>query len=181
MPKNTHQHIVAIVVCGLLTALGVILMGPLSLPALPFGTYSLNIGFGSLPIILSGVLFGPVYGAIVAMLTDLLQVLLFPKGAFMPWFTLSAMFFGLVPGLFFMKRRKVTLPYLLLAIAPGQLLSSVLLNTFLLVKLFGLPWSLMPLRLVEQLIMIPLYAVLIYVIIRLLARNRILDKFNLTT
>ncbi|MBQ7112665.1 MAG: folate family ECF transporter S component [Clostridia bacterium] len=179
MQKNSHQRVVSIVICGLLIALGVILMGPLSLPALPFGTYSLNIGFGSLPIILSGVLFGPVYGAIVAMLTDLLQVLLFPKGAFMPWFTLSAMFFGLIPGLFFMKRRKVTFPYLLLAITPGQLLSSVLLNTFLLVKLYGLPWSLMTLRLMEQAIMIPLYAVLIYAIIKLLARNKVLDKFNL--
>ena len=92
MSKNVHSSILKLVVCGLLTALGVILGGLLSIPAMPFGSYTLKIGFGVLPVLLAGVLFGPVYGGIVGALTDLLQALLFPKGAYMPWFTLVGIF-----------------------------------------------------------------------------------------
>ena len=106
MSKNVHSSILKLVVCGLLTALGVILGGLLSIPAMPFGSYTLKIGFGVLPVLLAGVLFGPVYGGIVGALTDLLQALLFPKGAYMPWFTLVGIFFGLIPGLFFMRKQK---------------------------------------------------------------------------
>ena len=94
MSKNAHRHVITLVVCGLLTALGVILGGLLSIPAVPFGSYSLKIGFGVLPVILSGVLFGPAYGGIVGALTDLIQALLFPKGAYMPWFTVVGIFSG---------------------------------------------------------------------------------------
>ena len=120
MSKNAHRHVITLVVCGLLTALGVILGGLLSIPAVPFGSYSLKIGFGVLPVILSGVLFGPAYGGIVGALTDLIQALLFPKGAYMPWFTVVGIFFGLVPGLFFMKKQKPTFVRLLAAGESGR-------------------------------------------------------------
>ena len=179
MSKNTHQNIMTIVVCGLLTALGVVLGGMLSIPAMPLGTYSVKIGFGAFPVILSGVLFGPVYGGIVGGLTDLLQALLFPKGAYMPWFTLVGILFGLIPGLFFMKGQKPTFLRLLAAIATGQVIGSVILNTTLVVVLYSLPWQPTLLaRAVNQAVMIPLYTVLIYLIIKLMSRHKILDKLG---
>ena len=81
---TNHQKIVRLVVCAMLTALGVVLGGLLSIPAMPFGSYTLKIGFGVLPVIIAGVLYGPGYGAIVGALCDLLQALIFPKGAYMP-------------------------------------------------------------------------------------------------
>ena len=62
---TNHQKIVRLVVCAMLTALGVVLGGLLSIPAMPFGSYTLKIGFGVLPVIIAGVLYGPGYGAIV--------------------------------------------------------------------------------------------------------------------
>ena len=170
MSKNAHRHVITLVVCGLLTALGVILGGLLSIPAVPFGSYSLKIGFGVLPVILSGVLFGPAYGGIVGALTDLIQALLFPKGAYMPWFTVVGIFFGLVPGLFFMKKQKPTFVRLLFG--------SVFLNTLLLVELYGSPWQLIWVRLANQAVMIPLYAALLYAVCKLLARHKVLDKLE---
>ena len=178
MPKNVHHHVVTLVVCGLLTAPGVVLGGLLSIPAVPFGSYTLKIGFGVLPVILAGVLFGPAYGGIVGALTDLLQALLFPKGAYMPWFTVVGIFFGLVPGLFFMKKQKPTFLRLLAAVAAGQIFGSVILNTLLLVKLYGSPWQLIWVRLANQAIMIPLYTVLLYAICKLLARHKVLGKLG---
>ena len=74
---TNHQKIVRLVVCAMLTALGVVLGGLLSIPAMPFGSYTLKIGFGVLPVIIAGVLYGPGYGAIVGALCDLLQALIF--------------------------------------------------------------------------------------------------------
>lgn len=103
---TNHQKVMRLVVCAMLTALGVVLGGLLSIPAMPFGSYTLKIGFGVLPVIIAGVLYGPGYGAIVGALCDLLQALIFPKGAYMPWFTVVGALFGLIPGLFFIKGKR---------------------------------------------------------------------------
>ena len=103
---TNHQKIVSLVVCAMLTALGVVLGGLLSIPAMPFGSYTLKIGFGVLPVIIAGVLYGPGYGAIVGALCDLLQALIFPKGAYMPWFTVVGALFGLYPGCSSLKGKR---------------------------------------------------------------------------
>ena len=90
-------------------ALGVVLGGLLSIPAMPLGSYTLKIGLGVLPVIVTAVLYGPLYGGTVGALTDLLQALIFPKGAYMPWFTVIGALFGVIPGMFFVKSQKPTL------------------------------------------------------------------------
>lgn len=165
-----------LVVCALFTALGVVLGGMLSIPAMPMGAYTLKIGLGVLPVILAGVLYGPLYGGMVGGLTDLLQALLFPKGAYEPWFTVVGVLFGLIPGLFFMKGQAVRWGRLFLAVATGQLISSVALNTALLVWLYGMPWQLVYARLANQAVMIPLYTVLVYGLVRALRRGGVIGE-----
>lgn len=160
-----------LVLSGLFIALGVVLGGMLSIPAFPMGTYSIKIGLGVLPVILCGVLCGPVYGGIAGGLTDLLQALLFPKGAYMPWFTIVGIFFGLIPGLFFRKQQAIKFPRLLCAIGAGQLFASALCNTLLMVWLYGLPLGgILPLRLLTQAFMIPLHTLLAYATAPLIQR-----------
>ncbi|HWS30832.1 MAG TPA: folate family ECF transporter S component [Clostridia bacterium] len=165
-----------LVLCALFVALGVILGGLLSIPAMPLGVYSLKIGFGTLPVILSGVLFGPVYGGIVGGLTDFLQAVTFSKGAYMPWFTITGILFGLIPGLFFIKRQKPTFLRILLAVFAGQTVGSVLLNTWLISTINSLPfWATFAARAVNQAVMIPVYTVLVYYIIRALRRMKVIE------
>lgn len=159
-----------LVICALLTALGVVLGGLLSIPAMPLGAYSLKIGFGTLPVILSGVLFGPAYGAMVGGLTDFLQANIFPKGAYVPFFTVIGVLFGLIPGLFFMKKREPKFLRILLAVAAGQTIASVILNTLLLIWLYSMPWETFIPRIINQAVMIPLYSVLVYYCIKLLKK-----------
>ena len=77
-----------------------------------------------------------------------------------------------------MKKQKPTFLRLLAAVAAGQIFGSVILNTLLLVKLYGSPWQLIWVRLANQAIMIPLYTVLLYAVCKLLARHKVLDKLG---
>ncbi|MPM69848.1 hypothetical protein SDC9_116796 [bioreactor metagenome] len=155
----------------MLTALGVILGGALSIPAVNLGAYSLKIGIGILPVLISAVMYGPLWGGAVGGLTDFLQAILFPKGPYVPWFTLIGILFGVIPGLFFMRRQKVTVPRLAIAITTGQLICSVGLNTLVLMSVYGLPFEIIWARLINQAVMIPIYTVIIYFLIKALRRD----------
>ncbi len=159
------------IICGLLCAMGVILGGMLSIPAFPLGAYSVKIGFGVLPVILAGVMYGPMYGGLVGGLTDFLQAILFPKGAYVPWFTVIGILFGLIPGLFFRKGQKPTFLRLFFAVFAGQTIGSVILNTLLMVTLYGLPlMGILPLRAINQAVMIPIYTGLVYALVPVISR-----------
>ncbi|MDR2343304.1 MAG: folate family ECF transporter S component [Spirochaetaceae bacterium] len=62
-------------------------------------TQFLRISFAYVPIMLCAILLGPAWSAGIAALGDLIGALLFPKGAFFPGFTLSALLTGLIHGL----------------------------------------------------------------------------------
>jgi ECF transporter S component (folate family) len=160
----------------MLTAIGVVLQGVLTIPGVTLGVYTFNIGFGALPAILSGILFGPLFGAIVAALTDLIQALLFPVGAFNPIFTVSAALFGLIPGLFFLRRAEpLRFLRVLIAVLVGQVISSVVVNTAVISLLYGVSWqSLVSVRLLNQAVMIPLYTVIIYFLLTTFERYKVI-------
>ena len=157
-----------LLVTALALALGVVLGGLLSIPAMPLGSYTLKIGLGVLPVIVTAVLYGPLYGGTVGALTDLLQALIFPKGAYMPWFTVIGALFGVIPGMFFVKGQKPTLKRIFAAVFSGQTVCSVVLNTLLLMWLYGSPWQIVYARLINQAVMIPLYTALVYYVVRLM-------------
>ena len=62
-----------------------------------------RIGFGFIPLVMAGILFGPVPAAIVAVLADVLGALLFPTGAYYPPLTLTSLLVGLTYGFFLHK------------------------------------------------------------------------------
>jgi ECF transporter S component (folate family) len=63
----------------------------------------LRISVAYVPLILSGILLGWRWSTLIAVLGDLLGMLLFPKGAYFPGYTLSAALTGLVYGLLLYK------------------------------------------------------------------------------
>ncbi|MDR0684228.1 MAG: folate family ECF transporter S component [Spirochaetaceae bacterium] len=62
-------------------------------------TQFLRISFAYVPVMLCAILLGPAWSAGMAALGDVIGALLFPKGAFFPGFTLSALLTGLIHGL----------------------------------------------------------------------------------
>ena len=166
-----------VTICALLAALGSVL-GILSipLPAVSAAGYSLKVGITVLPVIMAGVLYGPVYGGIVGAVVDFLPALLFPKGPLVPWFTLIGALFGVIPGLFFLHGQKPTIKRLFTAILTGQFLCSVVLNTLLLMWLYGLPYQIVYVRLLNQAIMVPIYTLAVYGSLRLLEKGKIIYR-----
>lgn len=169
---------------ALLVALSVILIQFFSFKIAIGGAYSMNIGFGVVPVILGGLLMGPGYGAVIGALADFLKAILFPAGAPFLGFTLSYALIGFTPALVVMLLRRTplgssakvdfTYPALLIGVTISQLLFSVGLNSFWLTVAFGQGfWALLPPRLINQLIMSPIHALIIYVIIN---RKGVFDR-----
>lgn len=60
---------------------------------------STKIGFGYLPTIMAGILYGPLAGAITGGVADIVGMLMKPDGIFHPGFTLSSILIGAIPGI----------------------------------------------------------------------------------
>lgn len=107
------------------------------------GFPALRIGFGSIPIAISGILFGPLVGAGTGLAADLLGVLVLSQGQFHPGFMLSSVLEGLIPGIIFLIFRRTSKDNLisLNKVFFQELIVTVfvalLLNTLWLSQLFG--------------------------------------------
>ena len=62
-----------------------------------------GVPFYAIPIIFGSIVLGPVYGLIMGYVSDLVGFVAFPNGVYAFIFALSAMIWGLVPGLFLYK------------------------------------------------------------------------------
>lgn len=138
-----------IVLLGLLTALEIILSRFCSISA-----WNMKIGFSFVPVALAAMLYGPLGGATVGALGDLVGALLFPIGAYFPGFTLTAALTGAVFGRFL--HRKQNARRILAAVAVHQLILSLLLNTLWISVLYGSPYgALLVTRAVQTAILAP--------------------------
>ena len=153
-----------LVFLSFLTAMSIILTRLLSIRIPIGGVEGIRIGFGALPIIFAGILFGPLAGGIVGGLSDLLGYMINPMGAYMPHFTLTSFLTGFIPAFFFhyVFRKRADFIYLLIAIAIGQVLTSIILIPYFISSLFGLSMEVLLIpRLISQAFNIPIYAILL--------------------
>ncbi|MGH4137360.1 folate family ECF transporter S component [Clostridium sp.] len=63
------------------------------------GAGAMRISFDGIFYILPGIIYGPIYGAFAAGITDILAYILKPMGPYIPLFTLTTMLSGFIPGL----------------------------------------------------------------------------------
>lgn len=123
------------------------------------GVEALRIGFGTFPIVLSGFLFGPLMGAIVGGIANLLGLLIRGVGAPLPHFVLVAALGGACPVIFWkILGSKRSYWGLFFPIALSLFLNSVILISFFMHDLFGVPYGFMiPGRLIAWAITAPFY------------------------
>ena len=144
------------------------------------GIEGIRFGFGAFPAIFAGIAYGPLAGGLVGALGDVIGYFINPMGAYMPHFTLTAALTGAIPGLIVKALggpHKIGLPHLLVAVAFGQLISSVLLVPLFLRQLFGLPLAAtLPAKLVGEAVNVPLYAFLFQALQRRLVGLEVADS-----
>ena len=145
-----------VVYLGLFIAITVILSRFLSIQ-LSF----LKITFSFIPIALASMIFGPIYGGIVAGLEDLIGAILFPRGAFFLGFTLSAILVGIIYGVILYKKTKTTMRFVV-ASSIIAVLIHIILNTIWLVIMYDKGFlALAGTRIIKTLIMIPIEVILL--------------------
>ncbi|MDO9555725.1 MAG: folate family ECF transporter S component [Atribacterota bacterium] len=174
MKISSHK----ITTMGLLIALSIILTRIASLRIAIGGVEGIRIGLGKLPIILGGIIFGPLAGGLIGAFSDLLGYFINPIGVYMPHFTLTSALAGIIPAtiLILIRKDEPNVFDLGIAITAGQVITSIILIPYFLNILFGIPWEVLMLpRIVAEPIQIFIYTYTINIILK---RNILITKSN---
>ena len=145
---------------GLLVALNIVLTRVGSIRIGGGGVELVRIGFGGYPVIFAGIVFGPVAGGIVGAIGDIIGHFISPMGPYMPHFTMTAALTGILPGIVIMlfkdEKSKKSFWKLIVAIAVGQIATSIFMVPYFMQTLFSVPMiTTVPGRAIFH---IPLYA-----------------------
>ncbi len=160
MQKITTRQLVLM---ALLVAMAVVLSRFLSI-----STQSMKIGFSFVPIVLLGMLYGPIWAGVCAAMADFIGAILFPVGAYFPGFTLTAALTGVVYGLFLYKQPKPL--RVVAAVGLVEFGLNLILNTWWIHLLYGTNYlALLPTRALKNVVMFPIQIVIILLIIPRLA------------
>ena len=133
-------------------------------------TDSLKISLAHLALTPTAILFGPVAAALQGALSDILGFILKPTGPYFPGFTLTAGLLGVIYGLALYKTKR-TIWHVIAARVTVCLLLNITLNTVFLTMLYG-PSRLatLPIRIVKNLIQLPIDCLLLSAMCRAVAR-----------
>lgn len=155
------------ILASLLLAVTIVLSRFLSI-----NTPILTINFAFLPIMLSAILLGPFYSTLIAGLSDLIGALLFPFGAYFVGYTISSALAGLIYGLLlYSSKKEFTKKQLIIRLTISSFLVLLICNTVLNTLWIYITtkkalFAILPVRLLKQLIMLPIQVVtlsLIYI------------------
>ncbi|WP_125152775.1 folate family ECF transporter S component [Clostridium rectalis] len=137
-----------------------------------------RVGFGFIPTMLSGMFFGPIFGGVVNALVDLIGANIFPTGTFFIGFTISAFAAGIIYGLFFYKKH-VNYKNVIIAVVLKVVLVDICLNTLWLSIMMGKGFiALLPIRLVKNIIFIPIESIIFMTLVYSLKNTSLVRKIN---
>ena len=162
-----------VVFCGLMGGLSIILTMVASIKMGPY----INIGFSWIPNRIVDFMFGPIVGMIYGGAMDIVKWMAKPDGDFMIIYTFVPMLTGIIVGTLLYKK-----PVSLVRIIIVQIIIKIFinagLNTYLMSITGGKAFmELLPLRLLKNVIMIPIDSMILFVVLTTVAG--ILPKLGL--
>ncbi|NLK71517.1 MAG: folate family ECF transporter S component [Clostridiales bacterium] len=164
---------------ALLSAISIILTRFLSFYVLD---NTVRLGFGHIPILLAGILFGPLSGALAGAVSDLLGILIMPSYGFFPGFTVASILTGMIPGLLvkiFEKRRLMGFGGVLGIVYITEFFSSILITTLAVSMYYGAPLEIIIIpRSITTLIMSMVYSIIIAVLYKQLVRQEFINRMR---
>ena len=161
--KRLQNNLRLLAVSAFLSALSIICGKYL---ALPVGNV-LRFSFENLPILLAGMMFGPITGALVGIVADVIGCLMVAY-TINPLVTLGAACIGILGGVLFRAFHRLPLPWQSFAtVVLSHLVASVLIKTWGLAIYYDMPlYALMLWRLLNYAIVAPLEWALIYTLLK---------------
>lgn len=170
--KNSKLLAFKICTVAALTAIGFLLDRVLTI-----NTPAVKINLAFLPAAFSAVLLGPVCGALVYGLTDLIGALVLPFGPYHPGFTVCAAIMGAAYGFFLYKKRgtsaKIRLfPNIIFPVLINCIIIGLFINTFWVSMLYGSKtyFGWFAYRLLEYAILVPVQIAVLPAVVKLAGR-----------
>ena len=154
-----------LVICALMAAVGGVLSGALSIPLFTSGFFSSKISLGLIPTIFVSLVYGPFCGALTGITNDLVNVFFFARGAYNPFFTLTAMLVGIIPAIIYRNREKISFIRVFIATMITYIVCSFFLNTLWIYIFYGSSGTAAALfytRIGINIIMIPIASGMVY-------------------
>ena len=155
-----------IILAGLLLSLLIILSRFVSIK-----TQIVVISFSFVPIIISAILLGPKYTALIACLGDFLGATLFPFGSYFIGFTIIEAITGLIYGIFLYNKTnefytgKSLIIRLLLSSIINLVIIGIFITGFMISALYGSAYIVViTSRAITKLIMLPIQIIIMYLL-----------------
>ncbi len=148
------------------------------IPSINIGNL-VQIGFGFVGTAFAGALFGPWYGAVLAIANDLITYFMNGTGFFFPGFTLTAGLAAWIYGKVLWRRPK-TWHRILIAVTLTTLICNLGLNSLWVRIMYDRAWmAFLPMRFYKNLISLPLNTIVLSIIFNLEPIKRIIKQFEL--
>ena len=126
---------------------------------------AIKISFSFIFLAIIGYKYGPILCGILSAMADVITFISKPIGPYQPLLTLSAVLVGIIYGLFLYKNKN-TLPRIIAACLVVAIINQFL-NTYFIAMIYGKVFSeFFILRLPENLIMIPIEIIVIYIVLK---------------
>lgn len=156
-----NKHLSTLIFCALLSAMTVIFK-ELSINISDWLRFSLE----NTPILLAGLLFGPVAGLFTGAVGDIIGCI-YCGYAINPMITIGAALIGGVSGTVFCIAKKLPiLPKLILSIYSGHIVGSMIVKSIAMHIWFSQPWTLLVFRIPTYLIIGAVEIGLVYILIK---------------
>lgn len=142
-------------------------------------TPAIKISFAFLANELTALLFGPVMGAMMGGIADILKFIVKPTGAFFPGFTLNAILAGVIYGMILYKK-PVRLSRIIIAKAITAILIDLFLTSLWINIMYGTPYiAILTTRITKELIMFPIEVALFYSSAKLLEKTKVFQMIRI--
>ena len=154
-----------VVFCGLMGALSIILG---LFASIHFGPFSITYAW--IPNRIIDFMFGPVVGALYGGVMDVIKFMLKPNGSFNLAYTAMAVLAGLIFGVV-LYNKQISFMRIVFAQTLVKIVINVGMGTYLMAFERGQAFmALMPVRLIKNLIMIPLDSILLFIVLSALTK-----------
>ena len=105
---------------------------------LSINLWNLKIGFSFIPVVIAGILLGPVSAGLVGLVSDVIGATLLPIGTFFPGFSLTSFITSFGYGFFLYKNQ--SMKNIVAAVLFSEIVGTIFLNTLWISMLYGTPF-----------------------------------------